>query len=198
MLTLDHLVVSTTDLKAGAEELSEKLGVPIEDGGSHPTFGTHNRFLSLGPDEYLEVIAIKPGCREPNRPRWFALDRFEGETRLTNWVLRTDNLSNMMSMGATGPGSAFAASRDGMKWTMVVPEDGELALDGVSPAILEWRSQAHPCHVLPDRGIRLTGLELSHPGVNQSFLPDDQRVTTAKEAYKITATLETPNGPVTI
>lgn len=198
MLALDHLIISTTDLDAGAAEISEKLGVPLEDGGKHTSFATHSRLLSLGPDDYLEVIAVDPGGKTPRRPRWFGLDHFEGPTRLTNWVVRAKDLSNLMSMGAAGPGSPVATSRDGMRWTMVVPDDGFLQLDGIAPALMEWRGDKHPCHVLEDHGVRLTGLHLSHPNVNQSYLPDDERVETQKGDYGISATFETPSGTVTL
>lgn len=198
MLTLDHLVISTTDLDAGAQEISDKLGVPLEDGGKHSSFSTQSRILSLGPEDYLEVIAIDPNGKTPRRPRWFGLDRFEGPTRLTNWVVRAKDLSNLMSMGAAGPGTPVATSREGMRWTMVVPDDGELPLDGIAPALMEWRGDKHPCHVLTDHGVRLTALRLSHPGVNQGYLPDDPRVETVKGEYGISATFDTPNGPVTL
>ncbi|MEL6647122.1 MAG: VOC family protein [Pseudomonadota bacterium] len=198
MLTLDHLIISTVDLDAGAEEISDRFGAPLEDGGKHSGFSTQSRWLSLGPDTYLEVIGIDRSGRTPRRPRWFGLDRFEGPTRLTNWVVRADDLSSLMSMGAAGPGTPVASSRDGMRWTMVVPDDGELAMDGIAPALMEWRVDKHPCHILPDHGIRLTELRLSHPDVNQSFLPDDDRVKTDKGAYGIAAKFETASGVVTL
>ena len=198
MLALDHLVISTTDLETGAKDISEKLGAPMEDGGKHSSFSTHSRLLSLGPEDYLEIIATVPGGKPPRRPRWVGLDQFDGPTRLTNWVIRAKDLSNLMSMGAAGPGSPVATSREGMRWTMVVPDDGLLGLDGLAPALMEWRGDKHPCQVLPDHGVRLTGLRLSHPDVNQSYLPDDERVETVKSAYGISATFNTPKGPVTL
>ncbi|MEM8541278.1 MAG: VOC family protein [Pseudomonadota bacterium] len=196
MLTLDHLIIATTDLDAGAAEISEKLGAPLEDGGKHSSFSTQSRLLSLGPEDYLEVIAVDQDGKTPRRPRWFGLDRFNGPTRLTNWVVRTNDLSGLMSMGAAGPGSPVATSRDGLKWTMVVPDDGELQLDGIAPALMEWRGEKHPCHVLKDHGIRLTELQLSHPSVNQNYLPDDDRIKTRKDTYGIAAKFETPKGKV--
>ncbi|MEO1284616.1 MAG: VOC family protein, partial [Pseudomonadota bacterium] len=118
MLELDHLIISTTDLETGANAISEKLGAPLEEGGKHSSFGTHSRLLSLGPESYLEVIAVDPNAKTPRRSRWFDLDRFEGPARLTNWVVRAKDLSNLMSMGAAGPGSPVATSREGMRWTM--------------------------------------------------------------------------------
>uniref|UniRef100_UPI0039B8CB19 VOC family protein n=1 Tax=Albidovulum sp. TaxID=1872424 RepID=UPI0039B8CB19 len=83
----DHLAVSAASLDYGARVVEAALGIGLESGGKHPFMGTHNRLLSLGPGEYLEVIAIDPEAPGPERPRWFRLDTFTGPPRLTNWVL---------------------------------------------------------------------------------------------------------------
>ncbi|MEM8538701.1 MAG: VOC family protein, partial [Pseudomonadota bacterium] len=127
-----------------------------------------------------------------------ALDRFEGDMRLTNWVVRTNELSHLISMGAAGPGTPMVSSCLGLRWTMVVPDDGELPLDGVAPALIEWRGGHHVAQDLPDRAIRLQSLSLCHPGVQQPYLPDDPRVETAVGAYAMRAVFDTPNGEVTV
>ena len=53
--------------------------------------GTHNRLMGLG-DAYLEAIAIDPEGGTPPHARWFDLDRRSGPPRLSNWVLRLDDL----------------------------------------------------------------------------------------------------------
>ena len=62
---LDHLVVAAADLEEGTRWVEERLGVGLEAGGRHTLFGTHNRVLSLGPDCYLEVIAVDPEAPPP-------------------------------------------------------------------------------------------------------------------------------------
>jgi hypothetical protein len=62
MLTLDHIAVSTTALETGAAEVEAALGLPLAPGGQHAAMGTWNRLLSLGPEEYFELIAIEPGA----------------------------------------------------------------------------------------------------------------------------------------
>ena len=57
MLTIDHIVLSSTDLARDAAALEERLGVPLSEGGKHALFGTHNKLLRLG-DLYMELIAI--------------------------------------------------------------------------------------------------------------------------------------------
>ncbi|GAB4264625.1 MAG: hypothetical protein Kow0013_12000 [Pararhodobacter sp.] len=60
MPVLDHLAVAVEDLDSGTRRVAELLGVPFESGGHHAAMGTHNRLLSLGPEEYLEVIVTCP------------------------------------------------------------------------------------------------------------------------------------------
>src|SRR4051794_29994915 len=68
---LDHLVVVAPTLGAGAASVRSALGADPRPGGWHDRMGTHNVLLRLGPDVYLEVIAIDPAARPPGRVRWF-------------------------------------------------------------------------------------------------------------------------------
>ena len=56
MLTLDHIALACTDLAASADLLSQMIGAPLQTGGQHPRYGTHNVLLGMG-DIYLELIA---------------------------------------------------------------------------------------------------------------------------------------------
>ena len=60
--------------------------------------------LSLGAGEYMEVIAVNPAAPPPGRPRWFDLDRFTGAPRITNWILRCDDLDAALSLAPPGTG----------------------------------------------------------------------------------------------
>lgn len=70
MLRPDHLVISAETLAGAAEPLAKLFGAEFAPGGQHPLMGTHNRLLSLGPGEYLELIAIDPEAPQPAQPRW--------------------------------------------------------------------------------------------------------------------------------
>ena len=72
-MQLDHLAITCASLEDGTAWAEERLGVPLEPGGRHDRFGTHNRLISLGPGLYLEVIAPEPGTT-PAVPRWFDLN----------------------------------------------------------------------------------------------------------------------------
>jgi hypothetical protein len=191
----DHLAVSAETLAAGGAHVEALLGVALEPGGAHPAFGTHNRLLSLGPRAYLEVIAVDPDAPPPDRPRWFDLDRFSGPPRLTNWIVRVDDLAAAQAAGAA-PGAILDLERGRYRWRMAVPEDGVLPHDNLHPAVIEWRGP-HPAEALPDRGCRLARLILRHPEPERlAGLPgaDDGRVRIEAGPAGLSALIDTPRG----
>ncbi|RMA41625.1 VOC family protein [Rhodophyticola porphyridii] len=163
MLSLDHIAIATPDLATGTAWAEMAFGVPLEPGGTHAEMGTHNRLLSLGPEEYLEVIAIDPDGAAPGQPRWFDLDRFRGPTGPGAWIARVPDLDAAIAAAPDGIGVAWSLSRADLRWRMAIPADGRLPFDGLFPALIEWEGAAHPAPRLPDRGVRLTGLTLAHP-----------------------------------
>jgi hypothetical protein len=195
---LDHLAVSAVALGDGVRQVEGLLGVPMAGGGQHAAMGTHNRLLSLG-DLYLEVIAIDPEAPAPGRKRWFDLDRFSGPPRLTNWIAATDQLDAELAKGPPGWGAPMALSRGDYRWQMAVPEDGCLPFDGVFPALIHWQGRLHPAPALPDHGLRLTRLTVSHPeadALRAALAMDDPRLAFAHGPAGLKAEIETPRGPV--
>ncbi|MGB3316596.1 MAG: VOC family protein [Albidovulum sp.] len=197
MAAFDHLAVSAGTLEAGTAHVEAALGVPLEHGGKHPHMGTHNRLLSLGPEEYLEVIAIDPDAPKPPHPRWFALDRFAGPPRLTNWIARVDDLDAALAAAPAGAGRATDLARGDFRWRFGVPADGCLPFGDAFPALIEWQGTARPAARLPDRGCRLIRLEITcpEPGALASALPvTDPRIVIAAGEKSLRATIRTPHG----
>lgn len=198
---LDHLVVAARNLAEGRDWLEGRLGVPLQPGGEHETFGTHNALLSLGPDEYLEVIAVNPVAFAPRRARWFALDdpamhaRLEAGPSLIHWVAQVDILPPDIE--------ALDLSRGENRWTLTVPADGQLPQGGVAPSLITWHTPPPPTR-LRDHRVRLAVLRLGTPD------PDGLRAHLDRlhfsgpvEVYEapqpeLGATLDTPAGPVTL
>jgi hypothetical protein len=155
---LDHLVVAAADLDEGARWVEERLGVARDAGGKHEAFGTHNRVLSLGPECYLEVIAIDPEAPSPGRARWFELDtdamldRLAGGPHLVHWVVRVSSLSEERDV--------VELSRGSNRWALTVAPDGRMPLGGIAPSHILWHSPP-PATLLPDKGIRLDTLSIS-------------------------------------
>jgi len=199
MLSFDHLAIGAETLDAGVASIEATLGVPLAPGGAHPAMGTHNRLLSLGPGEYLEVVAIDPAAPRPGRPRWFALDDFAGPPRPCAWVARTTSLMAALAGAPAGAGQPHALSRGAYAWDMAIPETGLLPFGGVFPALIAWKGP-HPADALPDRGIRLRRLVLGHPeagALRAALAPliDDPRLEISLSAAPhLAAEFDTPHG----
>lgn len=196
MLQLDHIAIACTDLQQGSDAVSRVLGVPLEPGGQHPRYATHNRLLGLG-DIYLEVIAPDPSAL-PEGPRWFGLDHFTGPPRPANWICRTTDFSAAPTMtGAPQP-----MSRGALNWQITVPADGGLPLGGAYPTLLQWApGTTPPADSLPDSHVRLTRWEVHHPmaEVLANDLPlDDPRVAFVSGPPGFHAVFSTPSGEVTL
>lgn len=200
MLRLDHLAVSARSLDEGVAAIEAALGVTMAGGGQHPAMGTHNRLLSLG-DLYLEVIAVDPAAPAPGRPRWFDLDRFTGPPRLTTWIAATEDMEAALAAGPPGWGAPMALARGDYRWQMAVPEDGRLPFDGTCPALIQWHGSLHPAAALPDRGLRLNRLTVTHPeaaALRARLRLEDPRLHFAAGPPGLAAVIDTPGGPVAL
>lgn len=192
---LDHLVVAAADLDAGRDWLERKVGCPLEPGGRHTDYGTHNLLLSLGPGAYLELIAPEPGT-SPARPRWFELDtpamrsRLARGPALVHWVVRVASLA--------GVPDVRELSRGANRWALTVADDGSLPLGGVAPSLIEWHTTS-PSLALPDRGVRLAELVLTTPDVallEPRIAGPDVAVRAESGPTALRARLTTPGGEV--
>ena len=98
----------------------------------------------------------------------------------------------------------MALARGDFRWRMAVPDDGCLPHDDCFPALIEWQGAAHPAPRLPDHGLRLTALHITHPqaGTLAAWLGPrlaDPRLTLATgPAPRLTATIATPAGDVVL
>ena len=165
-LRMDHIVVSAERLADGIAYVEQALGVKLAPGGEHPDMGTHNALLHLG-DYYLEVIAINPDARAPDHPRWFDLDNFAGPPRITNWILRTDDLAAVLAKAPDQIGTPKTLSRGDFNWTVTVPRDGKLPFDGAFAGFIDWGTGIHPAQTLPDIGCRLKSWRVTSPDARE-------------------------------
>jgi hypothetical protein len=159
--------------------------------------GTWNRLLSLGPAEYLEVIAIDPDAPPPGRPRWFRLDDHRGAPRLSNWIVRTDDLDAALDQAPAGAGRPADLARGDYRWRLALTDDGRLPYDDCFPALIQWQGTAHPARALPDRGCRLAALEIRHPqaaALARALPLADSRIRVIPGPPGLRARVSTPSG----
>lgn len=161
---IDHITVTSPTLASGAAFVREALGVELQAGGEHPRMGTHNLLLRLGDAVFLEVISPNPSAPVPQRPRWFDLDTLGAGSppRLATWVVRTNDIHQTAAAGSEALGRIEPMQRGSLDWLITIPEDGSLPVDGVGPALIEWKTGKHPAAGLQDHGLQLVRMELFH------------------------------------
>ena len=177
-MELDHFAIAANTLAEATAHVEEALGVPLQPGGEHAVFGTHNRLLGLADGLYLEAIAIDPEATPERQPRWFDLDRFDGAARITNWICRSGDLDSTLAALPVDAGAPVSLTRGDLSWQMAVPKSGILPYDNIFPALIQWQGP-HPAPRLTQQGCSLRRLVVSHPEAQAlaELLPlDDARV----------------------
>ncbi|MCA0918831.1 VOC family protein [Pseudooceanicola nanhaiensis] len=195
----DHIVIAARDLKSGLAHVGRALGVMVPQGGVHPTMGTHNCLMRIGPAAFLEVIAPNPEAPAPARPRWFGLDTPPAEPRLAHWVIRTADMAALHPDLPPASGPAIEATRGELRWQITVPDDGALPYGGAFPTLIQWAPGTLPPRQMPDLGCTLTRLQIRHPegaGIAGRLKPwlADPRIEIGTGALSLVAEIATPNG----
>jgi hypothetical protein len=210
---LDHLVVAAYTLDQGLAYVQDRLGVSMTGGGAHIAMGTHNRVLKLGHCQYLEVIAIDPGGRRPDSPRWFNLDDsslqdwLKIRPRLITWVARTDAIDTLAPGIFNQHVKVRHMQRGSLRWRFAFTVDGSMPGDGLIPHLIQWEGDMHPTEKMEDEGCRLLSLEGAHidpPSVQRvvSSMGLDQAITIQPVSKQrppgLLARIKTPIGVVVL
>ncbi|MEP2641913.1 VOC family protein [Roseobacter sp.] len=199
-MLLDHVAIAGETLPEAVACVEDALGVSLQAGGQHDVFHTHNALLGLEDGVYLEAIAINPDAPDPQRPRWFDLDRFAGPARLTNWICQTDDITASLADLPASMGAPVALQRGDLRWRMAVPDSGILPFDGCAPALIQWDTPIHPANLLARSGVRLRRITVRHPQCEAlwhmlaSHLTDD-RVAFETGRVGMSTVFDTPHGP---
>jgi hypothetical protein len=161
----DHLIITAPSLVSGIEFVRRSLGVAPQTGGEHTLMGTHNVLLKLGDALYLEVISVNPQAANPDRPRWFELDRLDRDSppRLATWAARTNDIEAAAAASPLTLGAIEPMSRGQLNWRVTISADGSLPLQGIAPTLIQWEGTAHPADSLKDLGCSLAKFEGFHP-----------------------------------
>ncbi len=214
---IDHLVVAAASLDEGAAWCQATLGVTPGPGGEHPLMGTHNRLLRIAtvdyPRAYLEIIAPQAGRAPQHGRRWFDLDDdsvretlARSGPRLLHFVASVPDLRAALGKMAAlhvDRGEPVAASRMSarglLSWQISVRPDGQRLFQGVLPTLIEW-GESHPASAMPESGLTLQSLTLSHPQARTLHSVCDaldlQGVGINEGAANLCAMLLTPKGRV--
>lgn len=159
---IDHLLYGAPALAGGADRIGRLLGARPAPGGRHPSYGTRNALLALGPRCYLEVIAPDPGLPTPERGIGFGLQGLSAP-RLVTWAMRHPAIETAAVAADLGPVEAGRRERaDGtlLSWRMTDPYADRMG--GVLPFLIDWGETPHPAASAPCAG-RLLTLRVEHP-----------------------------------
>jgi Glyoxalase-like domain len=191
MLKLDHLTVIAPSLAEGVLHVRNCLGLDVPFGQRHIYMGTHNHLLQLGDAVYLEIVAVDPEAKAPDRPRWFGLDDqnrvrrdWDEGRRLRSWVARSDAIDAVMTGHANVFGEKIALNSS---FDFSIPTDGSLPLDGAAPSIIDRRGRPRSMATMADLGARLRSVTLEHP--------DPAVVETLYRALRVERPPEIRKGP---
>ena len=199
MAKLDHIMYATPDLDQGIAEIAELTGITPAVGGSHPGMGTRNALLSLGVDQYLEVIAPDP---EQDLAGNLGSELIEhGGSGVRGWAVATDNLVSVSEItGGRGlnPQAIIDMNRttpDGVRldWQILL-----LLGNRMLPFFIDWKNSPHPALSTPT-GCTLAEFTVSVPE-DQSYRSLmqalDIQINVANGDEKFSALLQTPSGVV--
>jgi hypothetical protein len=207
---LDHLLIGAATIESGIAWLEERTGVRAVLGGSHPGLGTWNALASLGPRQYVEIIAPDPG--QPGVETFYVpgLRAFPAP-RIATWAAGAVDLTTRFG-SALPAGFSSAPIRQGARirpdgtrlaWTLAFPQQSERGtFEGALPFLIEWESPDHHPGQSTPGGLTLLSLSFEHPeqaALGDAFESLDLRGDIAAGPEpRIVATFATPRGVVTL
>ena len=207
---LDHLLIGAATIEGGIAWLEERTGVRATLGGSHPGLGTWNALASLGPCQYVEIIAPDPG--QPGVETFYVpgVGAFPAP-RVATWAASAvgltrrfgSNLPSAFSCGPVRQGARIRPDGTRLAWSLAFPRQVEGGtLEGALPFFIEWESLVHHPGRSTPTGLSLLSLSFEHPepGALRAALQslDLRGDIAAAPEPRIVVTLATPRGVVRI
>ena len=207
---LDHLLIGAPSLDLGIKWLLDRTGVRASLGGSHPGLGTWNALVSLGPQQYVEIIAPDP--EQPSVETFYisGLRNFE-EPRVASWAARTTQIRTRFpartpqgfSCDRPRGGSRVRLDGSRLEWALAFPLQVDHGrFDGLLPFFIDWQdTTTHPGAAAPP-GLSLRSFSLHHPNGEAlraalRALDLDAQVEPGKHP-SIHVSLDTPRGIITL
>ncbi|MER1967760.1 VOC family protein [Castellaniella sp. GW247-6E4] len=174
LTTLDHFMYAGTSLDDMATGFTALTGIVPEQGGRHPTLGTHNCLVGAGSSTYLELIAPDPASdvRSPMRDGMEALPR----PQLHRFIMRCAS-ADFPALAEAYRRSGIEApvhdlerlTQDGqiLRWRLMIPEANSYGL--FAPLFIDWLDTPHPTgRLTPDATV--LACEAGHPQADRLAL----------------------------
>ena len=199
MAKLDHIMYAAPDLDQGIEEIADLTGVRPALGGSHPGIGTRNALLSLGEDQYLEIIAPDHNQKLSGTTGELLLEH--GGSGIRGWAVATTDLhaltelaskagfgyKDIIEMSRTTPGGVH------LEWQLRF-----LTGNNQLPFFIDWKASPHPALSTP-KGCSLIEFCIATQEVakyQQLMYVLGLEVSMTSDGNRFEAALQTPKGIV--
>lgn len=207
---IDHIILSIDDLQRGMDMLEQATGVRPVFGGAHPGRGSQNALLSLGNNQYVELLA--PNFADTSAAVQRAVDRMKAYyARFTKptpngWAIRVNDadaerarlIAKGFKASEVRPGSRAKPDGTTLRWKTFDPWGLE---NNLFPFAIEWGAGTqHPSTTSPS-GCRLVDFSM------ESAAPDSTRAMFERAGYplkitsgasdRLTVTIDCPKGRVT-
>lgn len=197
MAKLDHIMYATPDLDAGIAEIAELTGITPAFGGTHPGNGTRNALMSLGADQYLEIIAPDPDQDLSGTMGEELIQH--GGSGVRAWAVAATDLTVVSTVGrkhGLTPQPIIDMNRttpDGVRLDWQICFLGGHAM---VPFFIDWKDSIHPAQTTPTGATLLDfTVSLPEPAEFAAFMEAlgiEVSVDTGPEAFS--ARLQTPLG----
>ena len=160
-----NVILGVVDLAATAKRL-QAVGLDVQEGGTHPRFGTRNMVAPLG-RSYLELLAVED--RDLAEQSLFGrtlLDRTAEGDRLVRWSIRTDRIDQVAADLDLEVDDRSRLHPDGrtLQWRSAGMTPS--LLDPSRPFFMQWPDADWPGHEPADHQVpvgEILDLELSVP-----------------------------------
>ena len=138
-----NVILGVVDLAATAARL-RAVGLDVQEGGTHPQFGTRNMVVPLG-RSYLELLAVED--RDLAVQSLFGrtlLDRIVDGDRLVRWSIRTDRIEEVAAVLGIDVDDRSRRHPDGptLRWRSAGMTPS--LLDPSRPFFMQWPDEDWP------------------------------------------------------
>jgi hypothetical protein len=158
---IDHVVLAVPDLDGAGAMLLEEHGLGSVEGGRHTGWGTANRVVPLGGDQYLELVGVVDDTEAETNPFGSTVRAsVEQGGGLVGWCVAVDDAeadAERLGLGLT-EGSRTRADGVTLSWRTAGLE-AALA-EPWRPFFIEWRipEEGHPARTEASHRVEPAGI----------------------------------------